>query len=140
MARRQVGKAVKRYIGDAVITISYRDRGDYAGKVCVPMTMNFRGGGRSTRLLCWIFSDLNAPRAGFRFAAPRAGARDAYDSPGAYDLMAASAVSFGSYYTTHNRGDDVPEWAPEAYLADAIEEATSWAQDDRGEYEVRRSR
>ena len=53
--------------------------------------------------------------------------------------MAQSAVCFASYYTTHNRGDDAPEWAPPPEVADAIEEAVAGAQDDRGEYEVRRS-
>lgn len=107
----------KRYIGDAVVTITYRDRGDYAGSI--------RAGGYT-----WRFEDLHAPSAGFSFA---------YDSPQAYDKMAASAVSFGGYYTTYNRGDDVPDWAPRAEVADAISDATAWAQDDRGVYEVRRS-
>jgi hypothetical protein len=35
--------------------------------------------------------------------------------------MAASAITFGSNYTTHNRGEDTPEWAPPAELADAID-------------------
>ena len=107
----------KRYIGDAVITIEYHDSGDYRGTV--------RAGNHA-----WRFDDLHAPRAGFSHA---------YDSPEAYDKMAGSAVSFASYYTTHNRGDDVPDWAPPPEVADAIEEAVAGAQDDRGEYEVRRS-
>lgn len=109
----------KRYIGDAVITITYRDRGDYAGTVCA---------GRK----CWRFNELRGPAIGF-------GRGVAYDSPKAYDEMAESAVGFGSYYTTHNRGD-APDWAPPADVADAIEEATAWAQNDQGDYEVRRSR
>lgn len=107
----------KRYIGDAVVTIVYHDSGDYRGTV--------RAGDHS-----WHFEDLHAPRMGFSFA---------YDSPEAYDEMARSAVSFGSYYTTHNRGDDTPEWAPPPEVADAIDEAVGWAQDDQGTYEVRRS-
>lgn len=109
----------KRYIGDAIITIQYRDRGDYAGTI--------RAGGHT-----WHFEDLYAPAGGLPFA---------YDSPEAYDKMAAAAVSFGSYYTTHNRGSDTPEWAPPAEVADAIEEATAWATDEEGKglYEVRRS-
>jgi hypothetical protein len=109
----------KRYIGDAVVNITYRDRGDYAGTVSA--------GGRT-----WRFEDLHAPRAGL-------GRGVAYDSPKAYDEMAESAVSFGGYYTTDNRGDDTPDWAPSAEVADAISDATAWAQDDRGKYEVRRS-
>lgn len=115
----------KRYIGDAVITITYRDRGDYAGTVCA---------GRK----CWRFEDLHAPRSGF--GRDQNGRGISYDSPRAYDKMAESAVGFGSYYTTHNRGDDLPDWAPSANVADAIAEATQWAQNDRGDYEVRKSR
>jgi hypothetical protein len=106
----------KRYIGDAVVEITYRDRGDYAGAV--------KAGGYS-----WKFDELRAPAAGLPYA---------YDSPEAYDKMAASAVTFGSYYTTHNRGSDTPDWAPPAEVADAIAEASSWATDDQGNYEVRR--
>ena len=115
---RKAKLMARRYIGDAVVTITYHDAGDYRGTV--------RAGGYS-----WKFDELNAPAAGFSFAS---------DSPEAYDKMAASAVSFGSYYTTHNRGDDVPDWAPSAKVADAIDDATSWAQTDSGRYQVRRSR
>jgi len=76
----------------------------------------------------WHFSDLGVP-----------GGYKAADSPDAYDAAASSAVGFGSYYTTHNRGDDTPEWAPDPETADAIEEATSVAMDDQGRYLVRRS-
>jgi len=109
----------KRYIGDAVITIAYHDSGDYRGSIKA---------GRYT----WAFRDLHAPRAGH-------GAGIGYDSPEAYDSMAASAVGFGSYYTRGNRGSDTPDWAPRAEVADAISEATSWAQDDQGSYAVARS-
>lgn len=111
----------KRYIGGAVVDILYRDRGDYAGTVSVG------------RKYTWRFSDLHAPPAGL-------GSGVAYDSAVAYDKMASSAAGFGSYYSSHNRGDDTPDWAPSARVADAIEEAVSWAQDDRGEYDVKRSR
>jgi hypothetical protein len=39
--------------------------------------------------------------------------------------MAMSAAAFGSYYTTHNRGDDTPDWAPPPEVADAIDDAVS---------------
>ena len=107
----------KRYIGDAVVTIEYGDDGAYHGNVRFGQYV-------------WKFGDLHAPRMGFRFA---------YDSPEAYDEMAQNAVSFGSYYTTHNRGDDVPDWAPPPEVADAIEEAVGYAQRDDGTYEVKRS-
>ena len=109
-----------RYIGDAVIRITYRGGDTYIGSVCV---------GKK----CWRFDDLNAARVGF--------GDHAYDSPEAYDKMAASAVSFGSYYTSTNRGDEVPDWAPSPEVADAIDEAISWTQDAyTSEYEVRRSK
>lgn len=115
----------KRYIGDAVVTIKYHDatstrQDDYRGTVSA--------GGYS-----WRFDGLRAAPAGF-------GPGIGYDSPEAYDEMAKSAVSFGGYYTTHNRGDDVPDWAPLPEVADAINDATSWAMRDDGSYEVRRSR
>lgn len=37
--------------------------------------------------------------------------------------MAESALSFGAYYSTDNRGDDAPTWAPPGDLASAIGEA-----------------
>lgn len=110
----------RRYIGDAIVDIRYDDRhSDYRGSVSA--------GGRT-----WKFTDLHEPRIGFGHGV---------DSPEAYDKMAVSAVGFGSYYTTHNRSDDVPDWAPNPETADAIDEAVSWATDEagRGQYEVRRS-
>ena len=110
----------RRYIGDATIRIAYHDEGDYRGTVSA--------GGRT-----WHFRDLHAPRMG------GAANRHGYDSPEAYDEQAASAVVFGAYYTTHNRGDDCPDWAPTPEVADAIEEAVQCNQNDSGSYAVRRS-
>lgn len=109
-----------RYIGSAVVRIQYHDSGDYRGTV--------RADGHT-----WAFRDLHAPRMG------GAANTHGYDSSEAYDEQAASAVAFGSYYTTHNRGDDCPAWAPSPETADAIDGAVSWAQNDSGEYAVRRS-
>jgi hypothetical protein len=109
----------KRYIGEAVVNILYRDKGDYAGTVSV---------GRG---VSWRFEGLKAAPRGFKSGV-------AYDSPEAYDVMAASAVSFASYFTSHNRGSDVDESYPPAEVADAISEASSWAMDDKGTYHVRR--
>lgn len=114
-----------RYIGEAVIRIAYHDSGDYRGTISA--------GGH-----VWRFADLYAPRI------PTAGhvgsAGVAYDSSAAYDEMAASAIAFASYYTSRNRGDDVPEWAPPAEVADAIESAALAGMAEEGGYEVRRSR
>lgn len=109
----------KRYIGNAVVRIAYHDDGTYRGTVSVD------GG------YVWRFGELRPAPVGF-------GPGVAYDSSAAYDSMAASAVGFGSYYTTHNRGDDCPDWAPTAEVADAIDGATSWDQNDSGQYAVRR--
>lgn len=52
-------------------------------------------------------------------------------------MDAVSAVcAFGSYYTSDNRGDDVPNWAPSPEVADAIEMAVGIALMDDGEYVV----
>jgi|HubBroStandDraft_4_1064222.scaffolds.fasta_scaffold45355_2 hypothetical protein len=111
----------KRWIGDAVVTIEYAGekdgRSQYKGTI--------KAGDHT-----WRFADLGSPMGGFRTGS---------DSPEAYDEMAGAAASFASYYTTHNRGDDVPDWAPSPEIADAIDEAVSWAQDDKGNYQVRRS-
>jgi hypothetical protein len=93
----------RRYIGSATINIRYRDCGDYAGTISVD--------GRCV----WRFEDLNAPPIGL-------GEGVAYDSPLAYDKMAAAAASFGSY--------DVEE----------VSNATCCDVDDRGDYLVRRSK
>lgn len=110
-----------RYVGDATVYIFFDkcvcDRCSYKGKIVVE--------GHS-----WSFDELQSP-AYFNHAA---------DSPKAYDEMAGSAASFGSYYSSLNRGDDTPDWAPSPEAADAIEEAVSWAQDEDGEYKVRRKK
>jgi len=116
----------RRYIGNAVIEIEYKGgpRDEYVGTITIPTQS---GRDRPVR---WQFDGLFALQAGF--------GRHGFDSPEAYDQMAASAVSFGSYYTSHNRGDDVPAWAPSPEVADAIDEATSFALDDQGNATVSR--
>lgn len=39
---------------------------------------------------------------------------------GSPEAMACSAMSFGSYYSSNNRGDDTPDWAPPAEAADCF--------------------
>ncbi|SRR5258706_9747297 len=108
-----------RFIGSAVIAVFYNGtrhgKDEYVGIVSP-------GNGPGYD---WHFDSLYAPEAGF-------GTGIAYDSPEAYDRMARSAVSFGAYYTSHNRGHDVPSWAPSAAVADAIDHATSGSFDDEG--------
>ena len=113
-----------RYCGDAVISLTYY--GDARGRDAYKGTIKAGG-------FVWAFDALHPPAAGFPNGAP-------CGSPEAYDAMARSALSFGSYYTTHNRGGEVPAWAPSAMVADAISEATSWSTDDCGEFIVFRSR
>ena len=108
-----------RYIGDLQIAIEYYDtpgaRWKYRGTVSA-------GEHR------WKFSDLGSP--------PRT---EPADSAIVYDHMAASAASFATYYTTHNRGDDTPSWAPSASAADAFDEA-AWDHGENSGYYVRRGK
>lgn len=118
----------RRYIGDAVVEIRYHGtapngKEEYRGRI----TTGKRG-------LFWDFDSLFAPRFGF-------GAGVAYDSPKAYDEMAEAACDFCSYYTKDNRGADVPDWAPPAEVADAIEDAICVARGDpQGTLSVQRRR
>jgi hypothetical protein len=43
--------------------------------------------------------------------------------------MAESAISFASYYSSDNRGDETPEWAPPGELASAIGDAADYTPD-----------
>src|SRR3972149_11790767 len=42
---------------------------------------------------------------------------------------AESAISFASYYSSDNRGDETPEWAPPGELASAIGDAADYTPD-----------
>jgi len=46
--------------------------------------------------------------------------------------MAESAISFASYYSSDNRGDDTPEWAPPGDLASAIGDAADYTPERSG--------
>jgi hypothetical protein len=111
----------KRFIGNAVVEIRYR--GNIAGRD--EYTGNVRAGPH-----VWKFQSLFAPQSGFTFG---------YDSPEAYDRMAEAAVSFGAYYSSQNRRDDLPDWAPPPGTADAVDEATVCAMQDNGHYRVTRT-
>lgn len=112
----------RRYIGDAVVTVQVDD-----SSISMGPRVSYKGSVRAGGYT-WKFSDLSLPIY-----------RQAADSPDMYDSAAASAVSFGGYYTTYNRGDDTPDWAPPAHVADAIDESTSFETDDQGRYLVKRS-
>lgn len=43
--------------------------------------------------------------------------------------MAESALGFASYYSSDNRGDDTPEWAPPGELASKIGELADYTPD-----------
>jgi hypothetical protein len=105
-----------RYCGGCVIRIKCHDAGDYRGSVTAD--------GKT-----WHFDGLKAPLCGFPFAS---------DSPEAYDQMAESAIGFGSYYTTDNRGDETPEWANPVDAIDAISDNA--VSDDQGTYIITRKK
>lgn len=81
----------------------------------------------------WTFADQYPPRVGW-------GEGIGYDSPAAYDMAAEGAIGFGSYYTTHNRGHDVPDWAPKPENADTISERSELSRDGSGQYIIRRKK
>lgn len=95
------------------LTVYVQDEGgSYKGLVHVPKVGN------------WPFDEL-VVRSRFES-----------NSPEAYDEAAETALSFASYYTTYNRGSDVPAWAPKPELADAISGAMEYAPDYAREYEA----
>ena len=110
---------IKRFIGDCEIRLQYcgrtsDNRAKYLGCILLP------DGQRHN------FADLQSG-----VGLPGTRAED-------FDDMAEAAVDFAAYYTTHNQGDDTPDWAPPAELADAIEEAAMGGMKEEGGYEVRR--
>lgn len=123
----------RRFIGDANIYILYYDRGpcamegDYRGSIVVPVDEGPPA--------VWKFKDPHAPKCGF-------GPGIAFDSSEAYDQMAQSAVSFGSYYTTMNRNDEEGDLDgyPSGEVADIINDAVSVVLHGGGSYEVWRSK
>lgn len=118
----------RRWIGDVMVKIHLTDKCDAEGR-CL-----YEGFVRVGNYM-WHFDDLGAPLIHTKGS----GFEKGYDSPGAYDEMASSVVSFASYYTSDNRSED-SEGFPEAEVADAINEATqAWKYED-GEYLVKRSK
>lgn len=82
--------------GDATVKIEQGPDGAWFGTVEAP------------EIAPWPFSEL---RLGSAPDCPRAAARE--------------ALAFLTYYTTDNRGDDVPDWAPPGPVADALD-AAAW--------------
>jgi len=112
---------IKRYIGELEIYLQYcgrtiDDRAKYLGNIILP-------DGRK-----WNFANLQS-----RVGCP--GTR-----PEDFDAMAESAVDFATYYTSHNRDDNTPDWAPSAELADAMEEASYSGMAEDSGYIVLRKR
>ena len=102
---------IKRYCGELEIGLHYcgrtpDNRAKYLGYVKL-------ADGRR-----WRFADLRS----------RAGADGT--RPQDFDGMAQSAVGFATYWTSHNRGRDTPEWAPDADLADAFNSAAELGEED----------
>jgi hypothetical protein len=102
---------IKRYCGELEIGLHYcgrtpDNRAKYLGYLKLP-------DGRR-----WRFADLHS----------RVGADGT--RPQDFDSMAQSAVGFATYWTSHNRGHDTPEWAPPADLADAFDSAAELGEKD----------
>ncbi len=115
-----MSNVVKRCVGDALVILK-RDGHTHDGRC------RFKGEIRVSGHR-WSFNDLS-------FHAGDCG------SPKALDRAAEEIVGFATNYNTLNRPDDpedLPAWAPPAKVADAIEEATMWAQNDRGDMRVKR--
>ena len=72
----------------------------------------------------WEFDDLGSGVGGYGFNGKHA------DDDLAHAMAADSILAFGSYYTTHNRGDDTPEWAPPPEIADEIDSEGELRSDD----------
>lgn len=103
-----------RYCGELKIELGYDDSKEwYFGKITT-----YSGA-------FWTFENLKPPAMWSRFGGP------SVDSAEAFDAMAESAVAFGGYYTTYNRGDDLPEWSPPAEVADEIENQAEYGDSDR---------
>jgi len=110
---------IQRFIGDCEIRLHYRgrstdNRAKYCGYILLPDGQRYD------------FNDLQS------------GVGSSGTTAEDYDEMAESAINFASYYTTNNRGDDLPGWAPSADLADDISEAACSGMKEEGGYEVRR--
>ena len=102
---------IRRYCGELEIGLYCRgrtpdDRANYLGYVKLP-------DGRK-----WRFANLAS------------GVGIPGNRPEDFDSMARSAVSFAANWTSHNRGDETPEWAPAADLADAMSDAAEIGEDD----------
>jgi hypothetical protein len=87
-------------VGEAIVVLDETSSG-YCGIVFADPTIN-----PSDRAI-WHFDNLHGPACGV------------HDERS----LAVSACSLGGYYSTHNRGADLPDWAPEPEIADAIESA-----------------
>jgi len=114
-----------RFIGDACIYLKLEDDDSYSGVIEVPNL-----GSSTGEMSKWAFSEIQP--------APHDARTKSLDSEEMFDKIAQSAASFGSYYTSHNRGSGVPSWAPDAETADDIDQAVSGDMDDSGRYTVRR--
>jgi hypothetical protein len=102
---------IKRYCGELEVGLHYRgrtpdNRATYLGYIKLP-------DGRR-----WRFAGLSS-------GVGTDGTR-AHD----FDSMAQSAVGFACYWTSYNRGDDTPAWAPPADLADAFDSAADLGEEE----------
>ncbi len=118
---------VKRYIGEAVVTIEYyvpNDHKAFDGR------WYYRGEVRVGEAV-WKFGELGSGVGGIRDAG-------GCDSAVAYDEMAASAVAFGSSFEPSGFENDAA-WQQAKDLASTIEDAVTPSTGENGGYMVRRS-
>jgi hypothetical protein len=66
-----------------------------------------------------------ADRVAWQFDALRGPACGVHSEP----ALAVAACDFGGYYSSCNRGADLPPWAPPAHVADGIAQGAAGAQE-----------
>ena len=93
-------------VGDCYVNL-HEDRYGYCGSVYADPSTD------PSDRVSWHFDHLRGPAIGV------------HDERS----LAISVCSFGGYYTSDNRGDDLPDWAPEPDIADAINNASAWVED-----------
>jgi len=94
-------------VGDAIVCLSEERDGSYSGTIWADPTVD--AADRRT----WSFDGLRGPACGLHSE------KD----------LALSATGFGGYFTSGNRGPDLPDWAPDPDVADAICQAAIWADE-----------
>ncbi len=115
----------RRYVGKAIVYIEYdreeECRSVYRGRVVVPRYEFVIGenGVVRHRPIVWRFEDLRSAVGGPTAPPPSSGYQVASDSAIAFDVMARSAVMFGSSFSAEHPTD--PDEATACAISEAIE-------------------